>query len=68
MALIVDDQDPNLRLLGRVLSDAGFDVMPASSGEQALLRQAAAVPDVIMLDVHMPGMIGFEVLSRIRCT
>ncbi len=68
LALIVDDQDPNLRLLGRVLSDAGFDVMPASTGEQALLRLAAAVPDVILLDVHMPGMSGFEVLSRIRCS
>jgi len=67
LALIVDDQDPNLRLLGRVLTDAGFDVMPASSGEQALSRIAAAVPDVILLDVSMPGMSGFEVLSRIRC-
>ncbi len=66
LALIVDDQDPNLRLLGRMLSDGGFDVMPASSGEQALLRLAAAVPDVILLDVHMPGMSGFEVLKRVR--
>lgn len=66
LVLIVDDQEANLRLLGRVLSDAGFDVMPASSGAQALKRLQAALPDVVLLDMRMPGMDGFQVLDHIR--
>lgn len=66
LVLIVDDQEANLRLLGRVLSDAGFDVMPANSGAQALERLAAETPDVVLLDMRMPGMDGFAVLEHIR--
>lgn len=66
LVLIVDDQAANLRLLGKVLSDAGFDVMPAASGEQALARIKAALPDVILLDMRMPGMDGFDVLVRLK--
>lgn len=66
LVLIVDDQEANLRLLGRVLSDAGFDVMPANSGAQALQRMEAALPDVVLLDMRMPGMDGFAVLEHLR--
>jgi len=66
LVLAVDDQDPNLRLLGRVLTEAGFDVMPAASGERALQRLDAALPDVVLLDLRMRGLDGFEVLKRIR--
>lgn len=66
LVLIVDDQEANLRLLGRVLGDAGFEVMPASSGAQALKRIEAAVPDVVLLDMRMPGMDGFAVLEHVR--
>ncbi|MCB1555243.1 MAG: hybrid sensor histidine kinase/response regulator [Xanthomonadales bacterium] len=66
LVMIVDDQEANLRLLGRVLSDAGFDVMPASSGAQALERLAVETPDVVLLDMRMPDMNGFAVLERIR--
>jgi two-component system, sensor histidine kinase and response regulator len=66
LVLVVDDQDANLRLLGRVLGDAGFDVMPADSGARALARLEAAIPDVILLDMRMPTMDGFAVLERIK--
>lgn len=66
LVLIVDDQEANLRLLGRVLSEAGFDVMPASSGKQALQRMEAALPDVVLLDMRMPVMDGFAVLEHLR--
>lgn len=66
LVLIVDDQEANLRLLGRILSEAGFDVMPASSGAQALQRMQAELPDVVLLDMRMPGMDGFEVLEHLR--
>ena len=66
LVLIVDDQEPNLRLLGRVLGEAEFDVMPADSGERALERLQAALPDVILLDMRMPGMGGFAVLEALK--
>jgi two-component system, sensor histidine kinase and response regulator len=66
LVLVVDDQDANLRLLGRVLGEAGFDLMPADSGPRALARLEAAIPDVILLDMRMPAMDGFAVLERIQ--
>ena|SRR5690606_21674096 len=66
LALAVDDQEPNLRLLGRLLADAGIDIMPASNGPTALSRLQALAPDVVLLDLRMPGMDGREVLKAIR--
>ena len=66
LVLIVDD-DPSIRLLlGEALEAAGFRVEMAEDGEQALAFMAQYVPDLVMLDVLMPGMDGFEVCSRIR--
>lgn len=66
VVLVVDDQPANVRLVGTVLSEAGFDVMPAMSGEQALSRLQHARPDLILLDMRMPGMDGFQVLEHLR--
>jgi signal transduction histidine kinase len=66
LVLVVDDQEANVRLMGSILSAAGFDVMPALSGEQALKRVRAKQPDAIMLDMRMPDMDGFEVLERLK--
>ncbi len=66
LALAVDDQEPNLRLLGRLLADAGIDIMPAGNGATALARLRALRPDLILLDLRMPGMDGRAVLREIR--
>lgn len=66
LVLAVDDQEPSLRAIGQVLSEAGCDVMPAASGDGALQRLAAALPDVVLLDLRMRPLDGFEVLRRIR--
>lgn len=66
VVLVVDDQPANVRLVGTVLSEAGFDVMPATSGEQALARLKHLRPDLILLDMRMPGMDGFQVLQHLR--
>lgn len=66
VVMVVDDQPANVRLVGTVLTDAGFDVIPATSGEQALGRLAHARPDLILLDMRMPGMDGFDVLQHLR--
>lgn len=63
--LIVDDDAMNLRIAEKMLDD-GFRVSSVSSGEKALEFLQAQVPDLILLDVHMPGMDGFAVMERIR--
>ncbi len=64
--LVVDDQSANLQLVGSMLGKLGYEVVPASDGPTALKRLALRVPDLILLDLLMPGMDGFEVCRRIR--
>jgi DNA-binding response OmpR family regulator len=64
--LIVEDSAPNLRLLVDTLTTAGYVARPANSGELALASVAAKAPDLILLDICMPGMDGFEVFRRLR--
>lgn len=66
VVLVVDDQDANRRLLNAVLSPRGYRVVSAASGEEALSAVAADPPDVVLLDVVMPGIDGYEVCRRIR--
>jgi two-component system sensor histidine kinase/response regulator len=63
---IVDDQERNLRVLGTMLGQLGFDIEMATSGEEALRRLAAHKPDLILLDVVMPGLDGLEVCRQIH--
>jgi class 3 adenylate cyclase/CheY-like chemotaxis protein len=64
--LVVDDQPANVRLLDAILTPRGYDVPTASSGEEALASIAMAEPDLVLLDIVMPGMDGYEVCRRIR--
>ncbi|CAA9342932.1 MAG: Proteins incorrectly called adenylate cyclase [uncultured Friedmanniella sp.] len=64
--LAVDDQPQNLRLLDAVLTPRGYRVLTAASGEEALAVLAAGVPDLVLLDIVMPGLDGYEVCRRIR--
>ncbi|HWO51290.1 MAG TPA: response regulator, partial [Ornithinibacter sp.] len=64
--LIVDDLPQNLRLLDAVLSPQGFTVLSASSGEEALDLLSRGQPDIVLLDIMMPGMDGYETCRRIR--
>ena len=64
--LVVDDMPANVRLLEAILEPAGFSVASASSGPEALERVVAYVPDLVLLDVQMAGMNGYEVCRRIR--
>jgi diguanylate cyclase (GGDEF)-like protein/PAS domain S-box-containing protein len=66
--LIVDDSEANRDVLSRLLAKNGYDVTVAASGHEALARVAAAPFDLVLLDVEMPSMSGFAVLSRIRET
>lgn len=64
--LVVDDMPDNLRLLRSLLLQEGYKVRPASSGAEALAAVAASKPDLILLDIKMPGMDGFEVCRRLQ--
>ena len=64
--LIVDDVVDNIRVIGRLLKNKGIQVAPATSGEQALGIAVAKKPDLILLDVQMPEMDGFEVCRRLK--
>ncbi len=64
--LAVDDNSEGLYVLTEILSKAEFEVIGASTGEQALELALAQLPDLILLDVNMPGIDGFEVTKRLR--
>lgn len=64
--LVVDDVDANVRLLQAKLSAEYFDVLTAADGETALAKAATDQPDLVLLDVMMPGLDGFEVCRRLK--
>jgi CheY-like chemotaxis protein len=64
--LLVEDTHESLKLLTGILSAEGHTVRPADSGELALASAAAHPPELILLDIRMPGMDGFEVLRRLK--
>ena len=64
--LIVDDNSTNLKVLLQVLETAGYSVLAATSGARALTIAAQGAPDLILLDVRMPGMDGYEVCRRLK--
>ncbi len=64
--LVVDDEAGILDSLSGILEDENYDVTTASSGEEALIKYTESVPDVVLLDVWMPGMDGVETLKNLR--
>ncbi len=64
--LIVEDSPDIVALLERVLREQGYDTMTAADGESALARAATQRPDLVVLDVGLPGRNGFEVAAELR--
>ncbi|MGK7909672.1 MAG: diguanylate cyclase [Synechococcus sp.] len=66
--LIVDDNSANLRLLGTLLDREGYSVRPVATATQALQLLETVHPDLVLLDIHMPELDGYEVCKRIKQT
>jgi len=64
--LIVDDTPANLRLLSQMLAERGYGVRAVTSGARALASASAAPPDLVLLDIKMPGMNGYEVCEQLK--
>jgi PleD family two-component response regulator len=64
--LAVDDTPANLEVIGEILGDAGYIVATALDGERAIKRLQHYQPDLILLDIQMPGMNGFETCAKLK--
>jgi putative two-component system response regulator len=64
--LVVDDEDKNLSLMEAILVPLGYEVILAKDGEQALEKVQLTPPDLILLDIMMPGLDGYEVARRLK--
>jgi two-component system, cell cycle response regulator DivK len=64
--LVVEDQEDNRRILRDLLTNAGYEIVEAENGEQALAFAARERPDLILMDIQLPLLDGYEVTRRIK--
>jgi CheY-like chemotaxis protein len=64
--LVVEDNEKNMKLFRDVLQASGYRVLEAGSGEEAVALVATQAPDLVLMDVQLPGMDGVEALARLR--
>jgi DNA-binding response OmpR family regulator len=64
--LVIDDAEPNLRLLHALLTGAGYEVVTAANGTAGLAAASRENPDLVLLDIMMPDLTGYEVCQRLR--
>ncbi|HEY9599299.1 MAG TPA: response regulator [Cyanophyceae cyanobacterium] len=65
-ALVVEDSMTDMQIISRCLQQSGVNVLTANSGEEALAKLGSSKPDIIILDVVLPGCSGFEVCREIK--
>jgi two-component system cell cycle response regulator DivK len=66
LILVVEDNEKNMKLFRDVLQAKGYRTLEATSGEQAVALAARHAPDLVLMDVRLPGIDGIEALGRLR--
>jgi two-component system, cell cycle response regulator DivK len=64
--LLVEDQEDNRRIMRDLLSASGYELIEANNGEEGLELAEREVPDLILMDIQLPGLDGYEVTRRIK--
>ena len=64
--LIVDDEERIIKILSKILKEEGYDVLTASTGEDGVALAEKAVPEIVLMDLNLPGISGIEAIRRIR--
>ncbi len=64
--LVVDDQEDNRRILRDLLTSVGYEIIEAEDGEQAIIVAAVRRPDLILMDIQMPILDGYDATRRIK--
>ena len=66
LILIIEDNDKNMKLVRDVLQVKGFETMEAGTAEDGLAMAAERTPDLVLMDIQLPGMNGIEALGKLR--
>ncbi len=66
VVLVVDDHEDNRRILRDLLASAGYEVIEATTGDDGVAMAKARTPDLILMDIQLPGIDGYEATRRIK--
>lgn len=64
--LVVEDNEMNMQLFEYLLEESGFEIVKATTGEEALKLATSEKPDLILMDIHLPGMDGLSVVRELK--